>query len=388
MRIREVELLTGLNRKAIRLYEDKGLLTVERSENDYREYNAEDVSRLRRVAVLRRAGVSLCDIQLWQDGVISGREMLDKRLAELRDAADAAEDQVKLCNRIARVLGDAGFYEGLDVDDWQDSLLAEEEGESLPPVNPHALLTLGLDIGTTTISAAVLEPTNRRAVAVYTVQNHYNLPTLQPWERLQDAERIYGKVKRLLDFLLKRFPKVVAIGLTGQMHGILYVDANGRALSPLYTWQDARAGEGSPSACERIVKETGYCLSPGYGLATHVAEAAAGRVPCATAALCTVMDYTAARLCGVACSITHASNAASLGLYSITDGCFDRDSLIKLRISPDLLPAVTHDAVWVGDYNGIPVAVPIGDNQGDIQSAKYIFAFPEVCLMVHILASS
>ena len=98
MRIREVELLTGLNRKAIRLYEDKGLLTVERSDNDYREYSAEDVARLRRIAVLRRAGVSLGDIQLWQNRVISGKEMLGKRLAELRDAAGEAEDQVKLCN--------------------------------------------------------------------------------------------------------------------------------------------------------------------------------------------------------------------------------------------------------------------------------------------------
>lgn len=369
MRIREVELLTGLNRKAIRLYEDKGLLTVERSDNDYREYNAEDVSRLRQVAVLRRAGVSLSDIQLWLDGVISGREMLDKRLAELRDAADAAEDQVKLCNRIADAIGDASFDEGLDADGWQDSLPTEEEGESMPPVSPHAPLTLGLDIGTTTISAAVLEPTDRRAVAVYTVQNHYNIPAIRPWERLQDAERIFSKVKRLLDFLLKRFPKVVAIGLTGQMHGILYVDANGRALSPLYTWQDGRAGEGFPSACEHIATQTGYRLSPGYGLATHIAEVGAGRVPGETATLCTVMDYTATRLCRVSRPITHASNAASLGLYSMAEGCFDREALEKLHISPALLPSVTHDAVWVGEYNGIPVAVPIGDNQAGFLGA-------------------
>ena len=371
MRIREVELLTGLNRKAIRLYEDKGLLTVERSENDYREYNAEDVSRLRRIAVLRRAGVSLGDIQLWQNRVISGKEMLGKRLAELRDAAGEAEDQVKLCNRLSDVIGHAYFDEESDTDPWWESLptAEEKEAEETGGMDPQCPLVLGLDIGTTTISAAVLEPTDRRAVAVYTVQNHYNLPALHPWERAQDAERIFSKVKRLLDFLLKRFSKVVAIGLTGQMHGILYVDADGRALSPLYTWQDGRAGEGRPSACEVILEKTGYRLSPGYGLATHVTEAAAGRVPGGTATLCTVMDYTAARLCGVSRSIIHASNAASLGLYSITEGCFDRDSLRKLCISPELLPAVTHDAVWVGNYNGIPVAVPIGDNQAGFLGA-------------------
>ena len=246
MRIREVELLTGLNRKAIRLYEDKGLLTVERSDNDYREYSAEDVSRLRRIAVLRRAGVSLGDIQLWQNRVISGKEMLGKRLAELRDAAGEAEDQVKLCIRLSDVIGQACFDEESDAEPWWDDLPAAEEGESEESalVDPRCPLVLGLDIGTTTISAAVVEPVSRRTAAVYTVQNHYNLPAIHPYERCQDPDRIFSKVKRLLDFLFKRFPSVTAIGVTGQMHGILYADAEGNALTPLYTWQDGRAGGG------------------------------------------------------------------------------------------------------------------------------------------------
>ena len=165
MRIRDVELLTGLNRKAIRLYEDKGLLTVERSDNDYREYNGEDVSRLRRIAVLRRAGVYIADIQLWQDRVITGKEMLGKRLTELRDAADTAEDQVKLCNRLSALLGSDYFDDSADADSLADLLpaVAEADTEELEPIDSRAPLTLGLDIGTTTVSAAVLNPlTGRR----------------------------------------------------------------------------------------------------------------------------------------------------------------------------------------------------------------------------------
>ena len=369
VRVREVEILTGLNRKAIRLYEDKGLLAVERSDNDYREYTAEDVSRLRRIAVLRRAGIALSDIQLWQDRVITGKEMLDKRLSELRDAADAAEDQVRLCNRLSDVIGQNHFDEDVDTDSLLNTLPAAEDEEETEPISPSLPLTLGLDIGTTTISAAVLEPVSRRAVAVYTVRNHYALPPLHPWERLQDAERIFSKVKRLLDFLLKRYPKVTAIGLTGQMHGILYLNDEGRALTPLYTWQDGRAGEGFPSACRYIAEKTGYRLSPGYGLATHVSEAMAGHVPSETAMLCTVMDYTAARLCGHARPITHASNAASLGLFDLTKGCFDLTALETLGIPLSLLPTVTHKAEIVGFYNGIPIAVPIGDNQAGFLGA-------------------
>ena len=371
MRIRDVELLTGLNRKAIRLYEDKGLLTVERSDNDYREYNGKDVSRLRRIAVLRRAGVSIADIQLWQDRVITGKEMLGKRLTELRDAADTAEDQVKLCNRLSALLGSDYFDDSADADSLADLLpaAAEADTEELEPIDSRAPLTLGLDIGTTTVSAAVLNPLTGRAAAVYTVQNHYNLPAIHPWERLQDAERIFSKVKRLLDFLLKRFPGVSAIGLTGQMHGILYLDGRGNALTPLYTWQDGRAGVGSPSVCDQIRARTGYTISAGYGLATHITEVQAGRVPSDTAVLCTVMDYTAARLCGIARPITHASNAAGLGLYSIADGDFDREALRRVGMSVALLPSVTHRSEAIGFYKGIPVAVPIGDNQAGFLGA-------------------
>ena len=100
MRIRDAELLTGLSRKTIRFYEAKGLLSVDRSDNSYREYDEEVVEQLKRIAVLRQAGISLADIQLWQDSVISTEEMLQKRLSELRNEADLAMDQVKLCRRL------------------------------------------------------------------------------------------------------------------------------------------------------------------------------------------------------------------------------------------------------------------------------------------------
>ena len=45
---------------------------------------------------------------------------------------------------------------------------------------------------------------------------------------------------RLLDQLLERYPQTASIGLTGQMHGIVYLDREGRCISPLYTWQDGR----------------------------------------------------------------------------------------------------------------------------------------------------
>lgn len=63
----------------------------------------------------------------------------------------------------------------------------------------------------------------------------------QPWERKQDARGIEHAALSLLDGLLQEFPDIGCVGLTGQMHGIVYVDAAGQLLSPLYTWQDETA---------------------------------------------------------------------------------------------------------------------------------------------------
>lgn len=78
MRIKEVEQLTGLTAKAIRLYESKGLLNVARNqENDYRDYSVEDVERLKTIAVLRQLDVPMKTIKEWTDGNCSLLSVLD-----------------------------------------------------------------------------------------------------------------------------------------------------------------------------------------------------------------------------------------------------------------------------------------------------------------------
>ena len=54
-----------------------------------------------------------------------------------------------------------------------------------------------------------------------------------------------------------------------------------------------------------------------------------------------------------------------MGLYCIKENRFDKAALGKLGISADILPDVTADEKIIGYYNGIPVAVAIGDNQAD-----------------------
>ena len=125
---------------------------------------------------------------------------------------------------------------------------------------------LGLDLGTTTISAAVLDA-DGRLLCTRTVPGGAAVAG-QPWERKQDASGIEHAALSLLDGLLQEFPDIGCVGLTGQMHGIVYVDAAGQLLSPLYTWQDETGEQPGPdgkSTAARLTARTGYPLASGYG---------------------------------------------------------------------------------------------------------------------------
>lgn len=82
--------------------------------------------------------------------------------------------------------------------------------------------SLGIDIGTTTISTAVVE--NGAVIDSETWENGCFLPPSLPGERAQNIGAIEETVNRALDAALLRHPDLKRIGVTGQMHGILYVD--------------------------------------------------------------------------------------------------------------------------------------------------------------------
>ena len=114
------------------------------------------------------------------------------------------------------------------------------------------LRIIGLDIGTTTISAVVCDAENGNIFASRTVKND----SVIDGSKLQNPEIIIAKVLDIKNELLKEFAPVSAIGVTGQMHGIVYIDKNGNHVSPLYTWQDTSGnkvfGNGTYASLECI----------------------------------------------------------------------------------------------------------------------------------------
>lgn len=223
-------------------------------------------------------------------------------------------------------------------------------------------VSVGLDIGTTTISAAVLNIESGSLIKTFTVLNSSSIKSETNYEHIQSSDIIWETVKDLTEKLFDEYD-IRFIGVTGQMHGIMYISPDGSAISPLYTWQDGRAGQGDDSACKKIKQLTGYSVPEGYGFATHYYLSLEDKIPSGKYYCCTIMDYITLRLCNLDRPIMHISDAASWGLFDADKKDFDYPALEKLGIDKDSLPLVTQKICVVGKYNGVPVSVAIGDCQ-------------------------
>lgn len=230
---------------------------------------------------------------------------------------------------------------------------------------------IGLDIGTTTISAVLIVRKTGELKKSVTLKNDSLIKSDKSFEKIQNPEKILGIVKTALSQLTDDYRDIEAIGVTGQMHGIVYCGDGKNHLSPLFIWQDGRGNEKykDTTYCEYINEKTGYKTASGFGLATHFYNVVNELVPKDARKLCTIHDYVVMHLCGLDKPLVHSSDAASFGIYDLENNCFDTKALSALGIDTGILPTVTAKTVFAGKTavnflpKGIPVTVAIGDNQ-------------------------
>ena len=227
---------------------------------------------------------------------------------------------------------------------------------------------IGLDIGTTSISAVAAEVSSGALLRSVTVPNDGIPPSPDGVSRLQDPVRIVETALGLKESLAAEFSPVAAIGVTGQMHGILYLDRAGRAVSPLYTWQDGRGNlpYGKSTYAAHLSTRSCYPLASGFGLVTHFINREQGLVPSEAVTFCTIQDYIALLLARRKTPLLHASDAASFGCFDLEAHTFDRFAMEKLGFDNAFLPAVTAETAIIGQDGSIPVAAAIGDNQASV----------------------
>jgi len=231
---------------------------------------------------------------------------------------------------------------------------------------------IGIDIGTTTICGIVIDGVTGEVLDSKTLPNDSGLVGGPDFERAQDPERIFSKVKQIVSEFIERYSPIDSIGTTGQMHGMLYLDRNGNPVSPLYTWQDARGDEPDPGTGTSFAQElsalTGIWMATGFGLTTHFYNMRHGLVPANAVKMTTIGDYAGMKLCHETTPAISTGNGASWGCFDIRHGTFAVSAIEKAGIDPAILPEVKHSAhALIGRTpEGIPVSVSMGDNQASV----------------------
>ncbi len=356
MKIREIELLTGLSAKAIRYYERRGLLNVSRTENQYRTYTDADVTLLCEIKQMRELGIATADIRLWRDGVVSKAELLEKMLREYEQDAAERKKHREICEALLH--GEKAIAK---------SDIQFEEQEMKTVLREDVPLSLGVDIGTTSISAQLVELESGTSVHLYNIDHHAALSSGDRDAFAEDGTMLVNRVLALIHSIVDSYPGVRSIGLTGQMHGICCLGSDGEILSPLYTWQNKfgdRISADGRTYSEEIFGITEESVPTGYGVCTLYCLEKIGRMPLGVAKIATVMDVVGMKLCGNTSPFTHPTNASSLGLYDHMRGAFMEDKLARLGLDPKIMPEICSGIL--GEYHSIPVSCAIGDNQAGI----------------------
>lgn len=229
---------------------------------------------------------------------------------------------------------------------------------------------IGLDIGTTSVCGICCDANTGEIIESITVPNKATIKGDYAWEKMQDAEVLIHTVKEIADKLFETSKDICSIGITGQMHGIVYLNEDGEVVSPLYTWQDGRGDriyKDGKTYAGWLSEQTGYPLATGYGSVTHFYNVINDLVPEDAKTFCTIHDLAAMKLANEVKPILHPSDAASLGLYDLRANQFDVDAIAKVGMDLSFFPKVKDGYHMIGKTpQGIPVSVAIGDNQASV----------------------
>ncbi|MEA2000967.1 MAG: xylulokinase [Actinomycetota bacterium] len=129
---------------------------------------------------------------------------------------------------------------------------------------------IGIDSSTTATKAQLVDAAG---TVVAVASSEYSYQTPKPLWSEQDPELWWGATKIVVGTVLTEAgisgDQVVAIGLTGQMHGLALLDEAGIALRPAILWNDQRTGAECDEirdrvGPERLIRITGNDALPGF----------------------------------------------------------------------------------------------------------------------------
>ena len=127
-------------------------------------------------------------------------------------------------------------------------------------------MLLGLDLGTSSVKALLMDESG---VALGEGSAPYSVKAPRPGWAESSPDEWWAAVLSATDAAVgRRVAEVTALGLSGQMHGVVLADERGRPLRPAVLWADARSG-GELSAYRGLDEGSSHRLAnpPAVGMA-------------------------------------------------------------------------------------------------------------------------
>jgi xylulokinase len=222
------------------------------------------------------------------------------------------------------------------------------------------LALVGLDVGTTGVKAIAVSP---EGDVLARAEEEYPLSTPRPGWAEQDPEDWWRATERALGRL---GVEPAGIGLSGQMHGLVALDAAGRVLRPAMLWNDQRTGAECVEieervGFERLVELTGNRALTGFTAPKllwlrRYEPDVYSRIAC----ILLPKDYVRLRLTGE--RATDVADASGTLLFDVAARRWSEDVLEALGLPPSWLPrALESPAVSGETAAGVPVAAGAGD---------------------------
>ncbi len=238
-------------------------------------------------------------------------------------------------------------------------------------------LFLGIDVSTTGAKALVID---ERGVVLATATTALSLQTPKALWSEQDPQEWWAgtakSIRKALGDAGAQGSDVAAVGLTGQMHGLVLLGQRDEVLRPAILWNDQRTGAECDEIRERVgraelIRTTGNDALTGFTapkilwVRNHEPEvyAKARRV-------LLPKDYVRLRLTGVA-AMDKADGSGTI-LFDLARRDWSKDVLAKLDIPADWLPPtfegpeVTGQVSQAGaEETGLAAGTPVVAGGGD-----------------------
>jgi xylulokinase len=222
-------------------------------------------------------------------------------------------------------------------------------------------VAIGLDVGTSGLKALAV---SENGEVVGRAEVEYGLSTPKPGWAEQDPEDWWRAAAEALERLGEG--EVAGIGLSGQMHGLVALDADEQVLRPAILWNDQRTGAECEEIEDRIGLEKLISLTGNRALTGFTApkllwlEKHEPEIHERIAHILLPKDYVRLKLCGE--RAIDVADASGTLLFDVAHRTWSEEVCAALDVPAEWLPRALESAEVSGETSdGIPVAAGAGD---------------------------